>query len=302
MQVDSVAAPQSGKGGETGRPENGGAEKWPPHLLQAKGFRPAPPADAPARKPRRGVRLAMLALACGAGAVGAGAYTNPAAFGLGSARLAAQSSEMQKLVREENNTLNRVLSDLRILQAAYANVQGQVSNLPLRADLETLRANAAKTAKMLAAQRKQAEQAVRDRDAVIKSLSSRLADAEKSHAAQIAALTERLEKLEKARQDRTPVAADNSSQIARSEPPPPAAVPPTSRTRAAGRGGTGRGTGYVLRDVSGGVALVEGRNGELLEVYPGIRLPGAGRVRSINRRGGKWIVVTTLGTIDADPF
>ena len=55
--------------------------------------------------------------------------------------------------------------------------------------------------------------------------------------------------------------------------------------------------GYVLRDVHDGVALVEGRAG-MREVAPGDALPGVGRIRSIERRRGQWVVVTANGLIE----
>ena len=55
--------------------------------------------------------------------------------------------------------------------------------------------------------------------------------------------------------------------------------------------------GWVLRDVYGGVALVESRNGRLHEVVPGTKLPNVGRVEAIERRGRTWVVVTSKGII-----
>ena len=55
---------------------------------------------------------------------------------------------------------------------------------------------------------------------------------------------------------------------------------------------------YVLRDVFRGGALVESRQG-LMEVFPGVVLPGAGRVRSVERRDGRWVVITTAGIIES---
>ena len=57
--------------------------------------------------------------------------------------------------------------------------------------------------------------------------------------------------------------------------------------------------GWLLRDVYGGVALVEGRAG-LREVAPGEYVPGVGEIRSIERRGRSWVVVTSRGLIQAD--
>ena len=58
--------------------------------------------------------------------------------------------------------------------------------------------------------------------------------------------------------------------------------------------------GWLLRDVYGGVALVEGRAGGLREVAPGEFVPGVGEIRSIERRGRGWVVVTSRGLIQAD--
>ncbi len=58
--------------------------------------------------------------------------------------------------------------------------------------------------------------------------------------------------------------------------------------------------GWLLRDVYGGVALVEGRAGGLREVAPGEYVPGVGEIRSIERRGRGWVVVTSRGIIQAD--
>jgi len=56
--------------------------------------------------------------------------------------------------------------------------------------------------------------------------------------------------------------------------------------------------GWRLRDVSNGVALIEGRDG-LYEVYAGDPIPGLGRVDAIRRQDGRWVVVTPRGLIVA---
>ena len=55
-------------------------------------------------------------------------------------------------------------------------------------------------------------------------------------------------------------------------------------------------SGWVVRDVYQGVALIEGRRGSM-EVVPGVSIPGAGVVRSIDRHGGGWTVTTTKGQL-----
>ncbi|WP_205769471.1 hypothetical protein [Microvirga sp. KLBC 81] len=55
--------------------------------------------------------------------------------------------------------------------------------------------------------------------------------------------------------------------------------------------------GWVLREVYNGSALVESRNRGIYEVMPGNVIPGVGRVEAIERRGGRWVVVTDKGLI-----
>ncbi|MGH6837405.1 MAG: hypothetical protein ACREDT_01100 [Methylocella sp.] len=57
-------------------------------------------------------------------------------------------------------------------------------------------------------------------------------------------------------------------------------------------------TNWVVRDVYGGIALLESPRG-VIEVAPGETIPGAGRVKSIERRGAGWIVITSRGLVDS---
>ena len=54
----------------------------------------------------------------------------------------------------------------------------------------------------------------------------------------------------------------------------------------------------MVRDVYNGIALVESPRGSI-EVAPGAIIPGAGTVKSIERRGRGWIVITSRGLIDS---
>ncbi|WP_375415194.1 hypothetical protein [uncultured Bradyrhizobium sp.] len=56
--------------------------------------------------------------------------------------------------------------------------------------------------------------------------------------------------------------------------------------------------GWVLRDVSNGSALIEGRQG-VFEVYAGDPIPGLGRIDAIRKQDGRWVVVTSRGLIVA---
>lgn len=57
-------------------------------------------------------------------------------------------------------------------------------------------------------------------------------------------------------------------------------------------------TNWVVRDVYDGIALVESPRGAI-EVVPGEIIPGAGMVRSIEKRGAGWIVITSRGLVDS---
>jgi uncharacterized protein YidB (DUF937 family)/TolA-binding protein len=57
-------------------------------------------------------------------------------------------------------------------------------------------------------------------------------------------------------------------------------------------------TNWVVRDVYNGIAVVESPRGSI-EVAPGEIIPGAGMVKSIERRGAGWIVITSRGLIDS---
>jgi hypothetical protein len=78
---------------------------------------------------------------------------------------------------------------------------------------------------------------------------------------------------------------------------PLAAVP--GQSRAAPKTDTSRLPileGWVLRDVSRGGAVIEGKHG-FYEVYAGDPVPGLGKVDAIRRENGRWVVVTTKGLV-----
>ena len=54
---------------------------------------------------------------------------------------------------------------------------------------------------------------------------------------------------------------------------------------------------WLVQDVRGDRALVENRSGGLFEVGAGSFLPGIGRVETVKRQDGQWVVVTARGLI-----
>jgi hypothetical protein len=58
--------------------------------------------------------------------------------------------------------------------------------------------------------------------------------------------------------------------------------------------------GWALRRVSRGVAIIQGHEGAI-EVAAGDIVPGIGRIESIRRLDGRWVVLTHAGMITSQP-
>jgi hypothetical protein len=108
--------------------------------------------------------------------------------------------------------------------------------------------------------------------------------------AQLGKVTETLDRVERGER-RAAVAA------------PPAAAPETTGSTAGHNAVEPKASakpavveGWVVRKIYDGAALVEGRYG-MVEVEPGMILPGVGRVHEIKRQDGRWVVVTAKGLI-----
>jgi hypothetical protein len=76
-------------------------------------------------------------------------------------------------------------------------------------------------------------------------------------------------------------------------PPSATAVPPVPVPAPA----SATVPGWSVRDVYRGVAMLQSRVGGMVEVEPGDVLPGLGRIEAIRRQDGRWVVVTSKGTI-----
>ncbi len=145
--------------------------------------------------------------------------------------------------------------------------------------------------------------------------------------AQLAAILERLERMEEAAITRAAAVQPASPAIVAAAPVLPAPAPAASmpepvttaslpEARAPERPGIERVpaaavekapertevvSGWFLRGVHRGVALVEGRRG-LVEVRAGEVIPGLGRVEAIERRGRDWVVVTARGIVATESW
>jgi hypothetical protein len=162
------------------------------------------------------------------------------------------------------------------------------------------------------------EAAVARIDGDILALKASLEHTSKIGMSQFNKTSDRLDKLERAQAEPTAKIARLSEAVDKlraapvAAPVPVAAAPvaakdvtgsvsPPAATTAAPKAEVGRlptVEGWVLRDVDGGGALIEGRQG-IYEVYAGDPVPGLGRIDAIRRQDGRWVVVTSKGLIVA---
>jgi hypothetical protein len=258
-----------------------------------KAARPASASPVPAGAARFDLtKLRMPALAAG--------LVVAAGLGFGAARFATPAepqtdlrwSETAAGLRQSHDDLTQTMAELRNLKLAVESVKGERDRI--RSDLSGKQArtderldrlgsdNAARIGK-LAEQMDRMEKAQRD--------PARLQD-----------FVERLERIEKKAQ----LVADKVS----APPKPVAAAAPADITQTGSLADAKPVAkapeldprkipleGYVLRDVADGFALVEAKNGRMVEVQAGQMLAPGNRVEAIERRGRQWVVVTAKGFV-----
>jgi hypothetical protein len=107
--------------------------------------------------------------------------------------------------------------------------------------------------------------------------------AQAAPAAKIAHMADALDQLEKQRAAASDVTGSIASNPRSKTSEPSVSTPVLSS--------------WIIDDVRNGRAMVESRYGDLFEVSAGSVLPGLGRVEQIERRDGRWVVVTASGLI-----
>jgi hypothetical protein len=132
--------------------------------------------------------------------------------------------------------------------------------------------------------------------AELNALKASLDAANRGATAQFAKISDRLVNLERLQADKraaaAPAAPEITGSIAKPAEPAPAAAPtPAAATIL---------NDWIVRDVRNGRALVESRYGGIFVVASGGSVPGLGRVESVRRQDGAWIVVTARGTITSE--
>ncbi|MDT3685020.1 MAG: hypothetical protein RO009_08255 [Pseudorhodoplanes sp.] len=159
---------------------------------------------------------------------------------------------------------------------------------PVRTMIASAEANvAAKLSADIAVLRASVEALAKNSGAQLARINERVERSEKAQnepAAKLARLADAVEKLERkaaapAASASAAVVPEITGSIVPKQPDRPSVV-----------------SGWVLREVFDGAAMVESRYG-LYEVVPGANLPGLGRVETIRRQDGRWVVVTPKGLI-----
>jgi hypothetical protein len=122
--------------------------------------------------------------------------------------------------------------------------------------------------------------------AQVTALKSSLENTARNTTSQYAKISDRLDRL-----DQRSIAAVETTASLPVVPAalPPAVEPPKLSDRVL--------QDWIVHDVQNGRALVESRYGGLFAVAAGSVLPGIGRVDTIKRQDGHWVVLTARGTI-----
>ena len=147
--------------------------------------------------------------------------------------------------------------------------------------------------------------------AEIGALRTHIDSSAKSAGVQFSRLSERLDRSDRTQAESTGKLAKLTESLERrsvaaATPPSdpvttgslPAKPPPQLHAPATRPAGQPIVEGWTLRNVYNGAAVIQGRIG-LVEVEPGDTIPGLGRIETIRRQDGRWVVVTNRGLIIA---
>lgn len=189
------------------------------------------------------------------------------------AQMDSRPTAADRLEQRVTEALGALKSEVAELRAAMARGQDDDASSAVTSRLDELAARL--------------DKAKGETSGAIALLAAKIDPLRQETAAKLQSMVERLDKLEH---------RGEAANVAKPPQPPAEAKPMTGPAEAAKQPPVIR--SWVVRDVYDGIALVEGADGPV-EVAPGEVLPGAGRVRSIERTGRGWVVVTSRGVIDS---
>jgi hypothetical protein len=124
----------------------------------------------------------------------------------------------------------------------------------------------------------------------------RLERAQAEPAAKLARVAEALDRLEK----KTASAAASAASTA-AAPETTGSIASAGPTPAEAKSSEKVLPDWIVREARSGRALVENRYGGMFDIATGSVLPGLGRVESVKRQDGQWVVVTAHGVIYSAP-
>jgi hypothetical protein len=185
---------------------------------------------------------------------------------------------MTRLLAAEPTAQSARLEESRILKETIAQVGADVA--ALRAHID----NSAKSAGVQFAR-----------------LGERLDRSDRAQAESTGKLARLTDSLERRSAATTTAASDPVTTGSIPVKPPPqlqANPPPQLHAPATRPAGQPIVEGWFLRNVYNGTAVIQGRIG-LVEVEPGDTIPGLGRIETIRRQDGRWVVVTNRGLVIA---
>jgi prefoldin subunit 5 len=269
-------------------------------------------------------RFQIGAVAAGLAVVGVGGFASLSYKAQQDQALVSQNSETQNLAEtvkalkarlsaidaakhEDIVELRKSVAELKNGLAAARESNAAVAQFNTRAErLEhdgTTRREEIADLRKSVAELKTGLAAAHDSSAALSQFNARADRLDRDAATRNADLTARLEKLEKkvaapavASLPQPPAAAVLAKQPAPT-PLPPVATNVSKETTASIAPARPPIRGWVVREVRGNVAVVEGPYG-FREIGPGDTLPGAGHVERIEKRGALWAVVTDQGVIN----
>ena len=197
---------------------------------------------------------------------------------------------------EMHRTTQAMATEIRALKTSIEGLRASAARNPTADEVRFLE-------KSLDGLKSKLDLAKNETAASLAQLSGKLEHVQQEPVAKLREVAERLDRIEK--QTAAPLTTGSLPKVAvATVNPTPIPLPPAKRTLAPQAQAAVDAlkkpqliTAWVVRDVYDGIALVESSNGAI-EVVPGETIPGAGTVKSIERRGAGWIVVTTKGLVD----
>jgi hypothetical protein len=207
-----------------------------------------------------------------------------------------QDAQRQEAQRQEaqGQELRQLAEDVRALKDSFAGLQTSLGRARPADDVKVLKAG-------LEALKLGLDASKSDMAGALSQLSGKLDRADQGTAQKLAQIAERLDRLER-KPDPMPVGSIAPQPPARPSNVLPLPLPGGARPQPKSIEASVLAPpkapiqGWVLREVYGGIALVEGRGG-YREVQVGEAIPGAGKVEAIEKRGRRWVVVTSQGLI-----